>query len=64
MNPLSFPPDAPSDIEQSELKDMLNAIIDARGGLSAIHQLLDGAPSMAELRVRFEQWKASRPPHG
>jgi len=56
----SIPPPAFSDIEESELKDMLITIIDARCGLSAIHQLLDGTPTMAEIRVRYDRWKASQ----
>ncbi|MBT9567084.1 MAG: hypothetical protein IV085_02170 [Thiobacillus sp.] len=58
-----FHPAHPSDIVESELKDMLKTIIDARCGLSAIHQLLDGALTMAEIRARYDQWKANQRTH-
>jgi hypothetical protein len=58
MTQNSPPPASHSDIEESELQDMLQTIIDARCGLSAIHQLLDGAQSMSDLRARFSQWQA------
>ena len=54
------PPFAPSDIEESELETMLQEIIDARSGLSAIHHLLDGTQTMDEIRSRFIQWQASQ----
>jgi hypothetical protein len=49
-----------SDIVESELQDMLQTLIDARCGLSAIHQLLDGAQTMSDLRTRFAQWQTSQ----
>ena len=57
----SLIPHAASDIVESELRDMLKTIIDARCGLSAIHHLLDGALTMAEIRARYDQWKTD--PH-
>ena len=55
MIPNAAPPPIRSDIEESELQDMLQTVIDARCGLSAIHQLLDGAQTMSEIRARFSQ---------
>ena len=52
------PLDAQCDIDESELEDMLDTMIDARCGLSAIHRLLDGAQSMADVRIRFSEWQA------
>lgn len=57
MTPNTPPPAVPSDIEESELQDMLQTVIDARCGLSAIHQLLDGAQTMSDIRARFSQWQ-------
>lgn len=51
------PPAAQSDIVESELYDILQTVIDARCGLSAIHQILDEAKTMAEIRARFTQWQ-------
>jgi hypothetical protein len=48
---------AQSDIDESELLDILQIVIDARCGLSAIHQLLDDAKTMSEIRTRFHQWQ-------
>lgn len=56
-----FRPPGPSDIVEAELRDMLKSIIDARCGLSAIHQLLDGAVTMAQIRTRYARWKATQP---
>ena len=53
---------APTDIIESELEEILQTIIDARCGLSAIHQLLDGALTMADLRARFSEWQATQSP--
>ncbi len=53
-----------SDIVESELLNMLRMLIDAHCGLSAIHQLLDEAKTMPEIRTRFAQWQASRHEHG
>ena len=53
-------PAAHTDIVESELQDMLKTIIDARCGLSAIHQLLDGAQTMSDIRARFSQWQAGQ----
>ena len=55
-------PAAHTDIVESELKAMLQTIIEARCGLSAIHQLLDGAPTMTDIRARFNEWQATQPP--
>ena len=55
-------PAAPTDIIESELEEILQTIIDARCGLSAIHQLLDGALTMADIRARFSEWQATQPP--
>ena len=55
-------PAAHTDIVESELEDMLKTIIEARCGLSAIHQLLDGALTMADIRTRFSEWQATQPP--
>ena len=57
------PPAAHSDIVESELLDMLQTLIDARCGLSAIHQLLDEAKTMAEIRGRFARWQADQREH-
>ncbi len=54
-------PAAHTDIVESELEDMLKTIIEAHCGLSAIHQLLDGAPTMADIRARFSEWQATQP---
>jgi len=54
-------PAAHTDIVESELEDMLKTIIEARCGLSAIHQLLDGALTMADIRARFSEWQAHQP---
>lgn len=54
------PPAAQSDIVESELYGMLQTIIEARGGLSAIHQLLDEAKTMSEIRDRFARWQADQ----
>ena len=53
---------APTDIIESELEEILQTIIDARCGLSAIHQRLDGALTMADIRARFSEWQATQPP--
>lgn len=57
MTPNTPPPAVHSDIEESELQDMLQTVIDARCGLSAIHQLLDGTQTMSDIRARFSQWQ-------
>ena len=58
MTPGKTPPAAEqSDIVESELLDILQAVIDARCGLSAIHQLLDEAKTMSEIRARFVHWQ-------
>ncbi len=54
------PPAEQGDIVESELRDMLQTMIDARCGLSAIHQLLDEAKTMAEIRTRFARWQAGQ----
>lgn len=53
-------PAAPSDIVESDLIEILQTVVDARGGLSAIHQLLDDARTMSEIRARFVQWQAEQ----
>ena len=53
-------PSAKSDIVESELLAILETVIDAGNGLSEIHQLLDEARTMAEIRARFDQWQADR----
>ncbi|MGE5318740.1 MAG: hypothetical protein ACM3KD_01035 [Hyphomicrobiaceae bacterium] len=45
---------------ESELLDMLQTLIDAGCGLSAIHRLLDEAKTMSEIRARFARWQAER----
>ncbi|MHB1084674.1 MAG: hypothetical protein ACYCZA_07525 [Thiobacillus sp.] len=54
------PPAAQGDIVESELFDMLQTLIDARCGLSAIHHLLDEAKTMPEIRARFNQWQTDQ----
>jgi len=61
MTARNTPPSLPqSDIVESELKEMLQAVVDARGGLSAIHQLLDEAKTMSEIRARYARWQAAQ----
>lgn len=61
MTARNTPPSTPqSDIVESELMDMLQAVVDARGGLSAIHQLLDEAKTMSEIRARYARWQAGQ----
>lgn len=52
-----------SGIVESELLDMLQTLIDAHCGLSAIHHLLDEAKTMPEIRTRFAQWEADQREH-
>ena len=54
------PPAAHSDIVDSELLDMLQTLIDARCGWSAIHQRLDEVKTMAEIRARYARWQAGQ----
>jgi hypothetical protein len=49
-----------SDIVESELLEILQQLVDAGCGLSAIHQLLDEATTMSEIRARFEAWQAGQ----
>jgi len=64
MTARNAPPHAErSDIVESELLDMLQTLIDAHCGLSAIHQLLEEAKTMPEIRARFAQWQASQREH-
>jgi hypothetical protein len=51
------PAAAQSDIVESELSEILQTLVDANCGLSAIHQLLDEARTMAEIRARFARWQ-------
>jgi hypothetical protein len=61
MTPRNTPhPAAHSDIVESDLLEILRTVIDARGGLSAIHRLLDDAKTMPEIRARFDQWQAEQ----
>jgi len=61
MTAINTPPSkSQSDIVESELLDMLQAVVDARGGLSAIHQLLDEARTMSEIRARYAAWQAGQ----
>lgn len=61
MTARNTPPSPPrSDIVESELMEMLQAVVDARGGLSAIHQLLDEAKTMSEIRARYARWQAAQ----
>jgi len=61
MTAIDTPPSkSQSDIVESELLDMLQAVVDARGGLSAIHQLLDEARTMSEIRARYAVWQAAQ----
>jgi hypothetical protein len=53
-------PDEHNDIVESELQDILQSLIDARCGLSAIHQLLDGAQTMSDIRQRYRQWQEAQ----
>jgi hypothetical protein len=48
------------DIVESELLDILQTVIEARCGLSAIHQLLDEAKTMSDIRIRFNQWQTEQ----
>jgi hypothetical protein len=54
------PPAAHGDIVESELLDILQTVIEARCGLSAIHQLLDEAKTMSDIRTRFDQWQTEQ----
>lgn len=47
-------------IVKSELLEMLETVIDSRSGLSAIHQLLDEAKTMSDIRSRFNQWQRNQ----
>ncbi len=61
MNPGNPPPRAvQGDIDAAELSAMLQTIIEARCGLSAIHHLLDDARTMSDIRERFVQWQSER----
>lgn len=51
-------PSPQSEIVEADLIEMLQKVIDARGGLSVIHQLLDDAKTMSEIRARFARWQA------
>ena len=51
---------AQGELVESELLQMLQSVVEARGGLSAIHQLLDGARTMSEIRTRFAEWQANQ----
>lgn len=56
----TLPPAAHGDIVESELLDILQTVIEARCGLSAIHQLLDEAKTMSDIRTRFSQWQTEQ----
>ncbi len=49
------------DLDAAELTAMLQTLIAARCGLSAIHHLLDEARTMAEIRARYIEWQAAHP---
>ena len=57
MTQNSMPTNKHGDIVESELLEILEAVIDSRTGLSAIHQLLDEAKTMSDIRSRFNQWQ-------
>lgn len=55
------PPSAKqSDIVESDLLGILQTVVDARCGLSAIHQLLDGTKTMSEIHARFIRWQINQ----
>ncbi len=60
MNRNTLPPATRGDIVESELLEILQTVIDARCGLSAIHHLLDGAQTMSDIHTRFAQWETSQ----
>ena len=51
---------AHGDIVKSELMAILDAVVEAKGGLSGIYQLLDKATTMSEIRARFARWQAEQ----
>jgi hypothetical protein len=51
---------AHGDIVKSELTAILNSVVEAKGGLSGIYQLLDKATTMSEIRARFACWQAEQ----
>lgn len=68
MIPSGNPPSrtAQGDLDTTELAAMLQTIIQAQCGLSAIHHLLDEARTMSDIRARFVEWQAAqrkRPHH-
>ncbi len=60
MTQCPTPPTPLNDIVESELQDILQSLIDARCGLSAIHQLLDGAQTMSDIRQRYSEWQTAQ----
>jgi hypothetical protein len=60
MNRNTPPSATQGDIVESELLDILQTLIEARCGLSAIHQLLDEAKTMSDIRDRFNQWQTAQ----
>ncbi len=56
----TLPHAAHSDIEQSELLDILDRVVEAKCGLSEIYQLLYKATTMSEIRARFARWQAEQ----
>lgn len=60
MTQNSMPTNKHGDIVESELLEILEAVIDSRTGLSAIHQLLDEAKTMSDIRHRFNQWQRNQ----
>ncbi len=60
MNRNTLLPAARGDIVESELLDILQTVIEARCGLSAIHHLLDSARTMSDIHARFTQWETSQ----
>jgi hypothetical protein len=60
----TLPATAHGEIVKSELLAILDTVVDAKSGLSAIHQLLDKAQTMSEIRDRFLRWQAEQRARG
>lgn len=61
MNARNTPPAAAhGDIVNSELIAMLETVVEAHCGLWEIHQLLDKASTMSEIRARFARWQVEQ----
>ncbi len=48
------------DLDAAELMAMLQTLIAARCGLSAIHHLFDEARTMADIRARYAEWQTTQ----